>query len=555
MHGDKLQAILLAAGKSTRFNTSLTKLSFTICGQEMIAYPLRVLANLGIRTTLVVGYQKDVVLDIVEKYGYNIEYIEQTAQKGTGHAVLCTRDFWSADTILILNGDVPLLKEEHITAVIERHQTTDATITFATACNADPSVIGYGRVIEENGSIAIVEQRDFKGDPTIQHRLNAGIYAIKRSFLERELPNLPASPFGEVYITDLIKKASESKERIELIDLPFDYVRGINTLKELWMAEHIKKSDIILHWMQHGVRFAAPQSVHIDLDVTLGADSFIGYGVQLRNATRIGQNVHVDAFSIIDNALIHDEVIIHSHSVISNAEVHTASQIGPFAHVHKETILHPQSVVGNFVEVSKSSLGMKSKVKHLSYLGNAQVGTQVNIGAGAITCNYNGVAKHTTTIKDHAFIGTNASLIAPVTIGEGAIVAAGSAISKDVPDAALAIARAHQINKEQYAPVLKKRYMSVHSPSEHSPSEHSPSAQPPSDRPVTAQASESCSTSGQSTNEYVPSQCFTNDGSTNHGSANDSSANDCCSNDRSTSKCCSTSAPHTHQKPQFPESL
>ncbi len=456
---EKLQAIILAAGKSSRFNTSLTKLSFTICGQEMIAYPLRLLSNLSIKSTLVVGYQKEVLLDIIKKYNYSCEYVEQSQQKGTGHAVLCSKESWAAENILILNADVPLLNEDHLISLIEKHSSSDATITFAAAYNADPSVTGYGRIIMEDGSLSIVEQRDFTGDPSSHCRLNAGIYLIKRSFLEAELPHLPASSSGEFYITDLIKKASKAGERVEIVDLPFDYVRGVNTLKELWVAEHIKKSDIIAHWMNQGVRFAAPQSVHIDLNVTLDADSFIGYGVQLRNGTKIGCSVHIDAFSIIDNARIHDGAIIYSHSVVQNAEVHTASQIGPFAHIHKESVLYPQSVVGNFVEVSKSTIGLKTKAKHLAYIGNAEVGAHANIGAGTITCNYNGVSKHVTTIKDRAFVGVNTSLIAPVTIGEGAFIAAGSVITQDVPEDALAIARMEQINKEQYASKLKERYV------------------------------------------------------------------------------------------------
>ena len=231
MHGEKLEAIVLAAGKSTRFNTSLTKLSFTICGQEMIAYPLALLSKLGIKTTLVVGYQKDVVLDIVEKYNYTVEYVEQSIQKGTGHAVLCTQDLWSAENILILNGDAPLIKEEYIQELIERHTTSGAAVTFAAAYNADPSITGYGRITQENGTICVIEQKDFKGNPENYTQLNAGIYLIKRSFLEKELPQLPASAQGEVYITDLIKKASESGERVEIIDVPFDYIRGVNRLR------------------------------------------------------------------------------------------------------------------------------------------------------------------------------------------------------------------------------------------------------------------------------------------------------------------------------------
>ena len=457
MTNNPIQALVLAAGKSSRFNTSLTKLSFTICGKEMITYPLALLADMNIPTTLIVGHQKDVVLNIVKKHSFAIDYIEQVHQKGTGDAVLCTQDLWHAQTILILNGDVPLLHKSHLESLIQKHESSGATITCAATWNADPSITGYGRIIKKQEGIAIVEQRDFVGDPSEHCHFNAGIYLIKRDFLEAQLPHLPASPSGEIYITDLIYKASSQGNKVEIVDLPFDYVRGVNTLQELWVAEHIKKSDIIRSWMQHGVRFTAPQSVHIDLDVQLANDCSIGYGVQLRNKTVVGHAVHIDAFSILDNATIHDSAVIHAHCVISNAEVHPASQVGPFAHVHKESVLQAQSIIGNFVEISKSTVGVKSKVKHLAYMGNAQLGSQVNIGAGAITCNYNGVTKHPTIIKDNAFIGTNVALVAPVTIGENAYVATGSVITQNVPELALAIARERQTNKEQYVTKLKEK--------------------------------------------------------------------------------------------------
>ena len=179
------QAIVLAAGKSTRFNTTATKLSFTLCGQEMITYPLNVLKDLSIKTTIVVGYQKESVISIIKKHNIDAECIEQTSQKGTGHAVLCTKNSWVADTLLILNGDAPLIKSEHIKALIAQHIAAQATISFITAYNADPSVTGYGRVITDNGRIAIVEQKEFMGDPETECRLNAGMYLINRSFLEK----------------------------------------------------------------------------------------------------------------------------------------------------------------------------------------------------------------------------------------------------------------------------------------------------------------------------------------------------------------------------------
>ena len=449
------QAIILAAGKSTRFSTTKTKLSYTICGQEMIRFPLNLLHSLHIKTTVVVGYQQEVIRDIIAKHKHPVTCVEQKIQKGTGHALLCTRKYWDSKTLLILNGDAPLITQEHVKKLIDHHRSTKATVSFIASYNADPSITGYGRVITDGDTISIVEQRDFTGDPAKECRLNAGVYLIEREFLEQTLPNLETHPSGELFITDLIKKASEHKQRVEVVDIPFDYVRGINTLRELWVAERLVRSDLINNWMDNGVRFSSPESVEIDMDVSLGANSIIGFGVHLKNGTTIGKGVTVDSFSILDKATIADNATIHSHSMIHNSVVHSQAIVGPYARVHRNSTLHTQSVIGNFVEVSKSSVGPQSKAKHLTYLGQTTVGTNANIGAGTITCNYNGVSKHDTIIKDNAFIGSNSALLAPVTIGEGALVAAGSTIDQDVPKDALAIARQKQVNKEQYAFKIK----------------------------------------------------------------------------------------------------
>ncbi len=454
----RTQAIVLAAGRSSRFNTSAIKLSFTLCGQEMIRYPLNVLKALKIKTLVVVGYQQEIIRGILDKYSYPVECVEQTIQKGTGHALLCTKPYWTEDTLLILNGDVPLITEAHIAELMKRHRSTDATISFIASYNADPSVIGYGRVIDNGEQVSIVEQREFTGDPARECRLNAGVYLIERAFLEDTLPSLETHPSGEIFITDLIHKASEQKKKIEIVDIPFDHVRGINTLKELWVAERLMRSDIINSWMAQGVRFIAPESVVIDYDVTLSPDTVVGYGVQLLKGTQVGRKVTIDAFSVLDGAIIGDSAIIHSHSVISHASVHSMAQVGPFARVHQHSTLHAESVVGNFVEVSKTTLGHKSKAKHLTYLGQAQIGKEANIGAGTITCNYNGVSKHPTIIEDGAFIGSNSALLAPVTIGKDAIVAAGSTITESVPAQALAIARQRQTTKLHYAPLIKGKH-------------------------------------------------------------------------------------------------
>ena len=450
------QAIILAAGKSSRFQTDATKLSYTICGQEMIRYSLNLLKELNLKTTVVVGYQKDALKEIISDHAYDVTLSEQTSQKGTGHALLCTKEHWSAEQLLIINGDAPLITQEHISTLMERHKRTGATVSLIASHNADPTIKGYGRVIHDGTTLSIVEQRDFTGDPEKECILNGGIYLIKRSFLEEALPTLKVHTSGEIYITDLIKKASENGHHVEVVDIPFDYVRGINTLKELWVAERLIRSQLIDHWMNNGVRFVAPESVIIDADVTIGSNTTIGYGVHLRKGTIVGTDVTIDGFSVLDRAQIAHQVTIRAHSVINNSSINAQALIGPFAHIHRNSICHEKSVVGNFVEISKSSLGQESKAKHLAYLGQTDVGKKVNIGAGTITCNYDGVSKHPTTIKDHAFIGSNSALLAPVTIGQHAIVAAGSTVTDNVPDNALAIARERQITKENYVVPSKK---------------------------------------------------------------------------------------------------
>lgn len=462
-----LQAVVLAAGRSSRFTTSKTKLSHRLCGQELIAFPLQLLSELQIPTTLILGYQKELILPLIDQYMPSALWVEQKEQRGTGHAVLCTQSLWTADHILVLNGDVPLLEKSDIEALIEKHISSHATVSCIATYNADPSVKGYGRIIKDGSRIAIVEQREFTGNPAEQCLLNAGIYIFKRTFLEKTLPFLTTrEDHHEIYITDLIEKANSLGEKIELIEVPFDHVRGVNTLHELWIVEHIKKSMLITTLMKQGVRFIAPQSVSIDIGVTIGQDSVIGYGAQLRGKTAIGSNVVVEPFCVVEDALIDTNAVVHSHSVITTSHLHRGVVVGPFAHIHKQSILEKGAVIGNFVEVSKSTIGERTKAKHLAYIGNARVGSEVTIGAGAITCNYNGVTKNVTTIEDKAFIGTNVSLVAPVTIGERALVAAGSTITKNVPADALAIAREPQTTKEQYAPLLKERYQrAAHKPS------------------------------------------------------------------------------------------
>jgi bifunctional UDP-N-acetylglucosamine pyrophosphorylase / glucosamine-1-phosphate N-acetyltransferase len=453
MTHQSMQAILLAAGKSTRFKTDTTKLAYKICGQEIIVYPVKLLTSLRIPLTMVVGYQHETIRAIMAQHGCtDITFVEQKDPSGTGHALALTQPQWHADHILVMNGDMPLVDPQLIEELMYQHTNSQATISFVIAHNPDPTLQGYGRVVIKNHAVSIIEASDFIGDATHACCVNAGIYLIKRPFLESYIDALNThNKANEFYLTDLIEIASKNQYKVTTVNAPFDSIRGINTLKELWGAEHIKRSELISNFMAEGIHFTTAHNVHIDLTISIGAGSRIESGVRLLGATHIGKNCIIEANSIVNQSVIGDNTIIKSNSVVHGAMVGTCATIGPFAHIREHSTIGNNSIIGNFVEINRSSIGTHTKIKHLSYIGDATVGSQVNIGAGTIICNYDGKNKHKTIIEDGAFIGSNNSLIAPLTIGQEAMTAAGSTITEDVPSQALAIARARQVNKEGYA--------------------------------------------------------------------------------------------------------
>lgn len=456
---NNVQAIILAAGKSTRFNTDKTKLAETICGQAMILYPTKLLAQLNIATTVVIGYQQKIVKDLITKqHAETIEFVVQEKQEGTGHALACTKASWRKDHILVLNGDVPLITTHTISSLFEEHIQKDAAISFVRSCCTDETGKGYGRIVKTGDHIAIVEAKDFTGDIREHCCINAGIYLIKKEFLEGYIATLNDNNASkEFYITDLVKIASENNLTVATLQAPFDTIRGINTFQELAKVEEIKRRELINYWMDNGVRFSSPDHVQIDLEVMIGAGSYIGAGVHLRKNTIIGKDCIISEFSSLENVIVEDNVTIHSHCVISNSFIQSHAHVGPFAHIRSHTTLEQYSAIGNFVEVKNSTIGTHSKAKHLTYLGDATLGSHVNIGAGTITCNYDGINKHATIIQDNAFIGSNNTLVAPITIGNNSFTAAGSTLTQDVPDNALAIARSYQTTKLDYAVKLKNK--------------------------------------------------------------------------------------------------
>lgn len=360
-----IQAIILAAGKATRFRTGKTKLIEKICGQEMILYPTKLLEKMQVPTTLVVGYQKELVQELVNAHHAGmVTFVTQEVQRGTGHAILLSKEVWNQKHILIANGDCPLLTEEIVAQLYEQHIETDAAISFVVAHNADPSLGGYGRIVQQEESVKIVEAKDFVGDANTHCCVNAGVYMVKRAFLESCIAQIDTNnKSNEFYFTDIVALASERKLTITMVNASFDRIRGINTLQELWIAEQIKRSELIKYWMEQGVQFSVAQNVHIDLSVTIGSGSRIGAGVHLLGSTCIGSNADIQEFSLIENSRLADNVTIYSHCVIKNAHIDEGAQVGPFVHARDNAQIGKGAVIGSFLEVNNSITMPESKAQ------------------------------------------------------------------------------------------------------------------------------------------------------------------------------------------------
>jgi len=455
MKNKNIQAVVLAAGQAKRFKTGRTKLLEPLCGREMVLYGTKLLEELGIETTLVVGHQKNEVIETVKKHHHDtVNFVHQEKLLGTGDAVCCTKKLWNKKNILILNGDMPLVTKEIIEQLYTQHKTNNATISFVTA-HLDYTHHSYGRVVQKDGITQIVEAKDFTEDPHDHLWINAGIYLMDRKFLEQNshlIDNSNASQ--EFYLTDLVGMASKQGHTVVTVPAPYDRVRGVNTLEELWRAEQVKRSDLIRFWMQNGVRFVKAQNVHLHVDVSIGAGSCIGGGVYLEGNTTIGKNCTIREYTRLENATLGDNVFIRSHCVVTDSTVRDNAEVGPYAHVRNKSIVDHHASIGNFVELKKSFVGQQSKARHLAYIGDTTVGKNVNIGAGTVTCNFNGVTKNETVIGDNTQIGSNNTLIAPVTVAQNAFTAAGSTITEHVPEHCLAFGRARQVNKENYVPKL-----------------------------------------------------------------------------------------------------
>ncbi len=450
-----VRAIILAAGKSTRFKTKKSKLIHTICGQPMIVYPAKLLESLNIPITFVLGHQAENVKKAIEKSKTkSCDFVTQKELSGTGNAVSCTKETWDKNNLLILNGDTPLLTPDLIEITLKKHKDENADLTMLTTYMISPK--GYGRVIKKNNQIKIIEDKNCTEEEKEINKVNTGIYLISKKFLEDNIDKIQKnSASGEFYLTDLVEMASKQNKKVLDVPVGYDFVRGVNTLEELWAAEQITRSQLMKRFMNNGVRFELAQNIHLDIDVEIGTGSFIATGVHLLKGAKIGEDCFVGAFSIIDNTTIGDDSKIYSHCVMQDTTIGSNAKIGPFARLRNNVILKDYVTIGNFVELKNTQIDEYSKAKHLTYLGDSRIGKHVNIGAGTITCNHDGINKNPTIIEDESYIGSNNTLVAPLKIEKNAYTAAGSTITHDVPKDTLAIGRSRQVNKNGYAKKLK----------------------------------------------------------------------------------------------------
>jgi bifunctional UDP-N-acetylglucosamine pyrophosphorylase/glucosamine-1-phosphate N-acetyltransferase len=446
---DDVTVIVLAAGEGKRMRSRQPKVLHRLCGRPLVGYALRAARTVADRVVVVVGPQADALRSML---GGEVTVVEQAERLGTGHAVLQARDVCPPGTVMVLPGDAPLLSADTLARLLAHHRAAAAAVTMLTAVVDDPA--GYGRVLRQGGRVTgIVEDRDATDDQRRIAEVNSAVYCFDGRRLWPALAQVrSANEQGEYYLTDVIGILTRAGGRAEALQVadPVE-VLGVNDRKQLAQLAAIHRRRILERLMDAGVTILDPATTYVDDTVTIGADTVVHPQVTIEGATVIGSDCVIGPGSQLAATRLGDRVYLKPYCVLTEAVVEDDAILGPFCHLRPQSHVGERAHIGNFVELKKATIGRGAKANHLAYLGDATVGENANIGAGAITCNYDGVDKHRTAIGDGAFVGTNASLVAPVTIGDGAYVGAGSTITKDVPAGALSVARAVQIVREGWA--------------------------------------------------------------------------------------------------------
>ena len=466
-----LGVVVMAAGLGKRMKSNHVKVLHQVAGQPMVLYAVDVAMRVaGHRVAVVVGHQAESVRQVIQAGiadrpgAQSVSIVEQAEQLGTGHAVMQSRPVFSHDRetrpthYLILNGDTPLLKEATVRGLLNVHQAEGAAVTILTAILNDPR--GYGRVIRReidrghqplpsSDVLKIVEDRDATPAEQNTREINVGTYVVSGEFLFEALDKLePDNAQREYYLTDIVRMAVAQGRRVSAVPLqnPEEGL-GVNTRQQLAAAEQVVRQQIRERWLDAGVTMRDPGSVWIDADVTIGKDTVLYPNVSLEGKTDIGEGTTIRSGVRITDCTIGENVEILDHCVLRESQVEAEAHLGPFAHLRPGAIMRRKAKIGNFVEMKKAELGEGSKANHLTYLGDARIGKGVNIGAGTITVNYDGVNKHQTVLEDYVSVGSDTQLVAPVTVGERAVIAAGTTVTQNVPADSLAIARVPQVNR------------------------------------------------------------------------------------------------------------
>lgn len=447
----KRYAVILAAGQGTRMKSKLYKVLHPVCGKPMVQHVVDQVLQLDLeKLVTVVGFGAE---QVKAQIGDQSEFALQEEQLGTAHAVMQAAPYLQDKdgVTLVVCGDTPLITAATMKALLEHHLATNAKATILTAIAENPA--GYGRIIRnrEGHVEKIVEHKDATEAERAINEINTGTYCFDNRSLFEALTNVSNHNVqGEYYLTDVIEILKAKGEIVSAYQAPsFAETIGVNDRVALSQAEKIMRERINRHHMTNGVTIIDPEHTYISPEVKIGRDTVIYPGTVIEGATVIGEDCIIGPHSEIKHCLIGNHTTIR-HSVAHDSEIGDHVTIGPFAHIRPSSKISDEVRIGNFVEIKKSTFGKGSKASHLSYIGDAEVGADVNLGCGSITVNYDGKNKYLTKIEDGAFVGCNANLIAPVTIGKGAYVAAGSTITDDVPGNALSIARARQVNKENY---------------------------------------------------------------------------------------------------------
>ncbi|MGG2067672.1 bifunctional UDP-N-acetylglucosamine diphosphorylase/glucosamine-1-phosphate N-acetyltransferase GlmU [Bacillus sp. S14(2024)] len=448
-------AVILAAGKGTRMKSSLYKVLHPVCGKPMVQHVVDQVSQLEVQKLVtVVGHGAEKVQD---QLGSASEFALQTEQLGTAHAVMQAADALGNEegTTLVICGDTPLITAETMEALLKQHEEAGAMATVLTACIEEPT--GYGRIVRnENGHVEkIVEHKDANEVERAIKEINTGTYCFDNKALFASLSKVSNENVqGEYYLPDVIEILKNEGHIVSAYQTEhFDETLGVNDRVALSQAEDIMKKRINRKHMVNGVTIIDPNNTYISVDAKIGNDTVIYPGTIIEGYTVIGSNCEVGPHTVIRDSEVGDNTTIRQ-STVHDSKIGTDVAIGPFAHIRPQSVIGNEVRVGNFVEIKKTVFGNGSKASHLSYIGDAQIGEGVNLGCGSITVNYDGQNKFKTVIGDGVFIGCNSNLVAPVTVGDGAYVAAGSTITEDVPAKALSIARTRQTNKEDYVDQL-----------------------------------------------------------------------------------------------------